>query len=176
MHECFWMSKLHDVSSVSSPHWPDEVSHSGVKLQEEDLPAQLQQTAHRLWAAGIRQTVDLTLDLLQLCSCTAPTGEHTYSTGYDWQRTDLYWCFITYSILLVQCHQAEIQYPPTDAFSASPVSCKRVLCVSQSGETNQVINDVMKSWNYLQSVVESCRAHLFRSEQQVIDKKVNSNT
>lgn len=67
---------------------------------------------------------------------------------------------------------------PTNAFSASPVSCKwawyvpsspaaaGVVCVSQSGETNQVINDVMKSWNYLQGVTESCGTCLLKSEQQ----------
>lgn len=47
---------------------PDQMSDSCIKLQEEDLPAQLQQAAHRLWTAGVRQTADLTLDLQQLCS------------------------------------------------------------------------------------------------------------
>lgn len=45
------------------------MSDCSIKLQQEDLPAQLQQTADTLGAAGSRQTVDLTLDLQQLCSC-----------------------------------------------------------------------------------------------------------
>ncbi len=49
--------------------WPHQVSDCGLKLQQEDLPALLQQTADRLGAAGVRQTFNLSLQLLQLCSC-----------------------------------------------------------------------------------------------------------
>lgn len=68
----------------------------------------------------------------------------------------------------------------TDEFSASPVCCERtgsvrfspgVFCVSKSGETNQVLKDVMKSWSYQQSVMESCWTRLFQSEQQERHKK-----
>lgn len=38
---------------------PDQVSNSSVKLQEQDLPVQLQQSTHGLWVAGAGQAVDL---------------------------------------------------------------------------------------------------------------------
>lgn len=69
--------------------------------------------------------------------------------------------------------------PPTDAFAAAPVSCKMwawcivptsaaagVFSVSKSRETNQVINNVMKTWNYLQSVMEGLSTYLVKVEQQ----------
>lgn len=57
--------------------WPDKDSDSSIKLQQEDLPAQLQQAADRLQVAGIREMINLLLELLQLCSCTAPREEKT---------------------------------------------------------------------------------------------------
>lgn len=66
------MTTANKSAAACDDHWPDEVSDSSIKLQQENLPSQVQQTADRLWAAGISQTVDLVLDLQQLCSCTAP--------------------------------------------------------------------------------------------------------
>lgn len=48
---------------------PAEVPDCCVELEQEDLPAQLQQTAHAVWTAGIGQQLDLVFELLQLRSC-----------------------------------------------------------------------------------------------------------
>lgn len=61
---------------------PDQVSDSSIKLQEEDLPAQLQQSTHTLWVPGTGQTVDHRLDLQQLFACNNQTGENTQCNKY----------------------------------------------------------------------------------------------
>lgn len=48
---------------------PAQVPDCRVELQQEDLPAQLQQAAHTVRTAGILQQLDLAFQLLQLRSC-----------------------------------------------------------------------------------------------------------
>lgn len=100
--------------------WPDKDSDSSIKLQQEDLPAQLQQAADGLQAAGIRQMIDLLLELLQLCSCTTPREEKT-NVWMAVQIQVFLFYYITWSLVIPEIPRWLIEYGSCMPVQSEPI-------------------------------------------------------